>query len=139
MSKIEQLSIFIENKTGQITDVTSLLSQYDISVKSINLVDSSDFGLLRVIVDNTNKAKEILDNAGISLKITYVFAVSIDNHIGSFNDVVSALSKNNINIEYTYTISNSSNGAFIFKVNYSSFNNAIDILQQNNIKVLDKI
>jgi len=139
MSRIKQLSVFVENKTGQITDVTKVLSDNDLSIKSINLVDSSDFGLLRVIVDDEKKAKEVLDNSGISLKITDVFAVAIHDHIGSFNEVVSLLSDNNINIEYTYTISYDHNGAFIFKVNPMEFNKTIDILQKNNIKVLEHI
>jgi len=139
MSRIKQLSIFVENKPGQITDVTTLLSENGLSIKSINLVDSSDFGLLRVIVDDEQKAKEVLDQNGISLKITDVFAVSIDDHVGSFNEVVSALSTNNINVEYTYTVSNSTNASFIFKVNSSKFNEAIDILAQKNIKVINEV
>ena len=139
MYKIKQLSIFVENKTGQITDVTTLLSEKGLSIKSINLVDSSDFGLLRIIVDDSNKAKEILDANGISLKITDVFAVEIDDHVGSFNEVVATLSSNNINIEYTYTVSNSKNGAFIFKVNPMEFDKVIDILNNKNIKMLERI
>ncbi len=139
MYKIKQLSIFVENRTGQITDVTTLLSQNGLSIKSINLVDSNDFGLLRVIVDDNEKAKRILDNNGISLKITDVFAIEIDDHIGSFNEVVFALSSNNINIEYTYTVSNSKNGAFVFKVNPSEFDKVIEILNLKNIKILEEI
>lgn len=139
MKRIKQLSIFIENRAGQLTDVTTLLSENGLSIKSINLVDSSEFGLLRVIVDDEKKAKEILDDAGISLKITDVFAVAIDDHIGSFNEVVTLLSQNGINIEYTYTVSNKFDGAFIFKVNPAQFNKTIDILTNNNIKVLEEI
>jgi len=139
MNRIKQLSIFVENKTGQITDVTTLLSNNGLSIKSINLVDSSDFGLLRVIVDDEKKAKEILDENGISLKITDVFAVEIDDHVGSFNDVVTTLSTNNINIEYTYTVSNTKNGAFIFKVNPIEFDKVTQILEEKNIKILKGI
>ncbi len=139
MYKIKQLSIFVENKTGQITDVTTLLSQNGLSIKSINLVDSNDFGLLRVIVDDANKAKEVLDNNGISLKITDVFAVEIDDHVGSFNEVVTLLSLNNINIEYTYTIINNKNGAFIFKVAPDEFDKVTDMLNKKDIKILKGI
>jgi len=139
MYRIKQLSIFVENKTGQITDVTTILSQNNLSIKSINLIDSNDFGILRVIVDDEQKAKKVLDDAGISLKISDVFAVAIDDHIGSFNEVVTLLSSNNINIKYTYTISNNHNGAFIFKVNPNNFNQVIDILQKNNINILKEI
>lgn len=139
MSRIKQLSIFIENKKGELTDVTTLFSKNELSLKSINLVDSSDFGLLRVIVDDEQKAKDVLDEAGFSVKITEVFAVAIDDHIGSFNEVVSLLASSDINIEYTYTISNSKNGAFIFKVNPIELNKTIELLEKNNIKVLEEI
>ncbi len=139
MNRIKQLSIFVENKKGQITDVTTLLSKNGLSIKSINLVDSSEFGILRIIVDDEIKAKEVLDDNGISLKITDVFAVEIDNHVGSFNEVVSILSNNNINIEYTYTISNTQNGAFIFKVDPNVLDNTIEILQKANVKILEAI
>lgn len=139
MYRIKQLSVFIENRTGQITDVTTILSQNNLSIKSINLIDSNDFGLLRVIVDDAQKAKKVLDDAGISLKITDVFAVAIDDHIGSFNEVITLLSSNNINIEYTYTINNNHNGAFIFKVSPLLFNKTIDILKENNVEVLKEL
>ncbi len=139
MSKIKQLSIFVENKRGQITDVTTLLSNNDLSIKSINLVDSNEFGILRVIVDDALKAKEILDDAGISLKITEVFAIEIDNHVGSFNEIVSLLSNHNIDLKYTYTISSGNKGAFIFKVEASHLNETLELLKQNNIKILEDI
>ena len=139
MSRIKQLSIFVENKTGELTDVTTLLSDNGLSIKSINLVDSSDFGLLKLIVDDEKKAKEVLDRAGFSLKITDVFAVAIDNHVGSFNKVVSTLSQNDINVEYTYTISNAQNGAFIFKVNINDFDKSEKVLNEAGIKLLEKI
>ena len=139
MSRIKQLSIFVENKMGQITDVTTLLASENLSIKSINLVDSTEFGLLRVIVNDDQKAKEVLDANGISLKITEVFAVEIDDHIGSFNEIVSLLTKNGINIEYTYTINNKGNGAFIFKVSPVELEKTLGLLSENNIKVLEEI
>jgi len=139
MNRIKQLSVFVENKTGELTDVTTLLSDNKISIKSINLSESSDFGLLRIIVDDDKKAKKALDDAGFSLKVTDVFAVEIDDHLGSFNQVVSVLSQNNINVEYTYTVSNAQNGAFIFKVNINDFDKAIEALIKIGIKLLQKI
>ncbi len=136
---IKQLSVFVENKKGELTDITTLLSQNGISLKSINLVDSSDFGILRIIVNDTQKAKEILDNNGFSLTITEVFGALIDDHIGSFNEVVSTLSQHDINIEYTYTISNNQNGAFIFKVNPEDFDNATKILQESDVELLTTV
>ena len=139
MYRIKQLSIFVENKTGELTDITTLLSKNNISILSINLVDSGDFGLFRIIVQDDKKAKEILDEEGFSLKITDVFAIGIENHVGSFNEVISILSKNNINVLYTYTASNIQKGAFIFRVELNDFDKAIEILKQANVKLLQNI
>ncbi len=95
---IKQLSIFVENKAGELTDITTLISKNNISFKSINLVDANDFGILRVIVDDSDKTKKVLDEAGFSLTISEVLAIEIDDHVGSFNEVIHQLSNNNINI-----------------------------------------
>ncbi|MGM0624052.1 MAG: ACT domain-containing protein [Campylobacterota bacterium] len=137
MQTIKQLSIFIENKMGELTQVTKLLSQNGLSIKSINLAEASDFGLLRVIVDEPQKAKEVLDSAGFSLKISEVFAVSIDDHIGSFNEVVHLLFENGINIEYTYTVNTAQNGAFVFKVAPSKLRQAMELLESHRVTLIE--
>ena len=138
-NEIKQLSIFVEDKMGELTDITTLLANNNISIKSINLVDASDFGLLRIIVDDTKKAALVLEKEGFSLTITNVLAVKIKNRIGSFNEVVSTLSKQKINIEYIYTVDSDTYGIFIFKVAPSSFENALQALKDKEIEVLEKI
>nr|WP_321265787.1 ACT domain-containing protein [uncultured Sulfurimonas sp.] len=140
MSKIlKQLSIFVENKKGELSDITTLLASNNISISSINLSDASDFGILRLIVSDNNKAKKILDEAGFSSRLTDVFAVEISDHIGSFNSVIKALAKENINIEYTYTLSNAKIGAFVFKVSTQELNHAIKTLESDGINLLSGI
>ncbi len=139
MSKIKQLSVFMENKKGELSDVMTLLSQNNVSIKSINLVDSADFGILKLIVDEEQKTKDALDDAGFSVKITDVFAVAIDDHVGSFHEVVSILSQNDINIEYTYTVNNGQNGAFVFKVTANDFQKATEALSKAGVQLLQKI
>ncbi|PLY06668.1 MAG: amino acid-binding protein [Arcobacter sp.] len=136
---IKQLSIFIENRKGELTDITMILSTNKISLKAINLVDTTEFGILRLLVDDTESTKRILDDNGFSLTMTDVFAVLIDNHIGSFNEVLSILSENDINIEYTYTINSSQNGAFIFKVSPDDIKKAIKLLSKSKVSLLEKI
>ncbi len=134
---IKQLSVFVEDKMGELTRITSLLSDNNISIKSINLIDSSDFGLLRIIADDYKKASDILSKNGFSLTITDVLGVEIENRVGSFNDVVKILSENEINIEYLYTVDSDTYGIFIFKVSRRDLKKAYDLLKQSNIKVLD--
>jgi hypothetical protein len=136
---IKQLSVFVEDKMGELTNITTLLSENNISLKSINLVDSSDFGLLRVIVDDTEKAHKLLTNEGFSLIETKVLAVKIENRIGSFNQVVQTLSKNEINIEYIYTVDSDTYGIFIFKVSKREFEKAKEALISQNIEILDNL
>lgn len=136
---IKQLSVFIENKKGELTDITNILSTNKISLKAINLVDTTEFGILRLLVDDAESTKRILDDNGFSLTITDVFAISIDDHIGSFNEVLTVLSENDINIEYTYTINSSKNGAFIFKVSPDDFKKATKVLAKSKVKILANV
>ena len=136
MNQIKQITVFVEDKMGELTDITTILSDNGISLKSINLVDSSDFGLLRVIVDDTKKAAFVLEKEGFSLTITNVLGIRIKNRVGSFNEVVTALSKNDVNIEYIYTVDSDEEGVFIFKVSPKDFEKAENILKENGIKTL---
>jgi len=136
MHTIKQLSVFIENKAGELSDFTHVLSKNDISIKSILLADSTDFGLVRTIVDNPDKAKAILEDAGFSVRFTDVFGVKIDDVVGSFDKVVTALSKSDINIQYTYSFYESDIGIFIFNVEKDKFSEAVKTLLDSNIEVI---
>ena len=136
MHVIKQLSVFIENKTGELSDFTHILSKNGISIKSILLADSTDFGLVRTIVDNPEKAKSILEENGFSVRFTDVFGVKINDVVGSFDEVVTALSKNNINIQYTYSFYESNIGIFIFSVEKDKFNEAVKSLLDAKLEVV---
>ncbi len=136
---LKQLSIFVENKKGELSDITTLLASNNISISSINLSDASDFGILRLIVSDNDKAKNILDEAGFSSRLTDVFAVEVSDHVGSFNSVIKALAKEDINIEYTYTLSNAQIGAFVFKVLDRELNHAIKTLESDGINLLSEV
>lgn len=133
---IKQLTVFLENKAGELSDFTHVLSQNEISIKSILLADSTDFGLVRTIVDNPIKAKTILEDEGFSVRFTDVFGVKIEDVVGSFDKVVSALAQANINILYTYSFYESNTGIFIFSVEKERFADAIEALKKENIEIL---
>lgn len=133
---IKQLTVFLENKAGELSDFTHALSKNGISIKSILLADSTDFGLVRTIVDNPEKAKAILEDEGFSVRFTDVFGVKIEDVVGSFDNVVSALAQANINILYTYSFYESSTGIFIFSVEKDRFADALSALKSKNIEVL---
>ncbi len=92
-SVIKQLSIFIENKFGELRSAVDILKKSNISIKSIMLADSSEFAILRVITTNQKKAKAVLENAGYMVKEAKVFGIKIKNTIGSFLEVIDILAK----------------------------------------------
>ncbi len=136
MYTIKQLSVFVENRSGELSDFTNVLSKNNISIKSIMLADSIDFGLVRCLVDNPDKAKAVLEDEGFSVKFTDVFGVKIDDVVGSFNRVVKALGEAKINIQYTYSFYESNCGIFIFCVEKDRFKEAIETMQKENIEVI---
>ena len=100
------------------------------------MADSTDFGLVRTIVDNPEKAKAILEDNGFSVRFTDVFGVKIDDIVGSFDKVVTALSKSNINVQYTYSFYESDIGIFIFSVEKDKFSDAIKSLLDAKLEVI---
>ncbi|MFA6756696.1 MAG: amino acid-binding protein [Sulfurospirillaceae bacterium] len=134
---IKQLSVFLENKPKELNFLTKILSEGGVSIKSILLVDSSDFGLARTIVNDPQKAKSILANEGLSVQITNVFGVKIDDVVGSFNSVVSILSDQNINILYCYSFYESQSGIFIFSVLANEFELATKTLIENGVEIVE--
>lgn len=138
MSKhVKQLSIFLENKTGRLHEITKLLADEKISIETINLVEAGDFGILRLIVDDAQATKDMLEDRGLSVKITPVIVVEILDKVGCFNKVVSVLS--DIDIHYTYTVNSHDMGAFIIKVAEEKIDKAISLLESDGVIVSDAV
>jgi len=132
---IQQLTVFLENKPGELASFTKILSDKNVNIKSITLVESTDFGLVRAIVDNPQKAKAVLESAGLSVRLADVIAVKIKDEIGSFNRIVSILSQNSINILYTYSFYESDSGIFIFSVD--KLQKSVDALLEAKEDILE--
>jgi len=99
---INQLSIFIENKQGTLIEITELLAAANVDIRAMSVADTQDFGILRLIVSDIDKAKEALSSNDCILSVTRVVAVAIPDQPGGLTNVVRVLSDNNINIEYMY-------------------------------------
>jgi hypothetical protein len=138
MSKrVNQLSIFLENKTGRLHEMTQILADADVSIETINLVEAGDFGILRMIVADSSATKSLLESKGISVKITPVIVVEILDKVGCFNRVVSLL--DGIDIQYTYTVNSHDIGAFIIKVADADIEQAIMLLEDDGVVVKDAV
>lgn len=137
MSKhIKQLSVFIENKTGELKNIINLISRQDISIKSIMVADSTDFSILRVICDDIQSASNILNSHGASCTITEVLGVKIKDFTGSFAQIVSILCDNGYNIKYTYTVNEIGDGIFVFKLEDNEIEQAKNLLESKGIEII---
>ena len=99
---VEQISIFLENKAGRLVEVTRALAEAHINIRALSLADTSDFGILRVIVDDTEKAKMVLKERGLTVGRTNVVAVEVNDQPGGLDHILEVLSEKNINVEYMY-------------------------------------
>ena len=110
---IQQLSVFIENSTGRLEDVLEALKEADINIISLSLADSSDYGLLRMIVSDPEKAKDALKGKGFSAMLTPVLGVKLSHQVGQLQVLLAEICKAGINIEYTYALATGNDDASI--------------------------
>ena len=100
--KAEQISIFIENKSGRLAEVTQILGEAGINIRALSLADTSDFGILRLIVNEQERAKTILKEKGFTVSKTEVVAVEVPDHPGGLARILQTLDGASINVEYMY-------------------------------------
>ena len=99
---IKQLSVFVENKKGRLVAITEALSKADVDISALSLADTSDFGVLRLIVDKPEEAKAALKEEGVVVKITNVVAAVMDDQPGGLSGMLKILEQANVDIEYLY-------------------------------------
>lgn len=134
--KLEQISIFLENKPGGLSSVTKALRDANINIRALSLADTSDFGILRLIVNDVAKAKEILNASGFAVGRTNVVAVEVPDKPGGLHSILEALTLEGVNVEYMYAFVERSgeNAVIIFR--FDSTDSAIEILQRKGFNVL---
>lgn len=134
--KVEQISVFLENKPGGLEHVTRVLKDADINIRALSLADTSDFGILRLIVNDTDAAEKALLSEGFTVRRTPVVAVEVPDRPGGLHGILEILLKKGINVEYTYAFVERSgeNALIIFRLDRTD--EAIDVLLENGITVL---
>jgi len=133
---IKQLSVFVENRPGRLSSITRLLGENDVDIRALSIADTRDFGILRLIVNNPDKALEVLKGADYSVTLTNVIAIGIEDKPGGLAKAMEVLYQNGISVEYMYAfISKTDNTAFVI-LRVENSENAADVLQKNGIKLL---
>ena len=134
--KVEQISIFIENKSGRLAEVTRILGESGVNIRALSLADTSDFGILRLIVDQTDKAKETLKSEGFTVNKTEVVAVEVPDKPKGLFSILQILENSSVNVEYMYAFVErcGENAVIIFR--FDDIESAIKVLLENDITVL---
>jgi hypothetical protein len=135
--KVEQISIFLENKAGRLAEVTRILGDADINIRALSLADTSDFGILRLIVNDNEKAKQVLKEHGFTMGRTEVVAVEVEDRPGGLNRILRILFEAGINVEYMYAFVQQSgqNAVLIFR--FDEIDTAVDVLMRKGVTVIE--
>jgi hypothetical protein len=135
--KAEQISVFIENKSGRLAEVTRILGDAEINIRALSLADTSDFGILRLIVNDREKAKAVLKEKGFTVTKTEVVAVEVPDRPGGLYQILRKLDSETINVEYMYAFVErcGENAVIIFR--FDETDKAIKILMESGFNVLE--
>lgn len=132
--KVIQISIFLENTGGRIAEATAILAHAGINIRAMSLADTTDFGVLRLIVSDVDKAEKALKDKGFTVGKTNVVAVEVEDKPGGLNAILQILAQADINVEYIYALlKEGQNAVMIFR--FDNTDNALKVLGEKGIKV----
>ena len=131
----KQLTVFIENRSGRLSEVLNVLKENNVNILSLSLADTTEFGLLRLIVDNAALGKEKLTENGFSSLLSDVSIIKIAHKVGSLQNLLMVIDDNGVNIEYMYGLSIESDEAYVV-LKASDIEKVDSILAANNINTI---
>ena len=131
----KQLTVFIENRAGRLSEVLNVLKQGGVNIISMSLADTTEFGLLRLIVDDATMGKEMLTQHGFSSLLSDVSIIKIPHRVGSLQELLQAIDDKGVNIEYMYGLSIDTNQAYVV-LKASDVHRVDTILSENGITTL---
>lgn len=135
---VEQISVFVENKTGRLADVMALLGREGVDVKALTVADTADFGIIRLIVNSPEKALTILKDNSFTANITEVLAFSVSDKPGALYSAMEVLRKSDVNIKYLYAVTGQSAGNADFVIRVSDNDAAAKALSDGGFALIDK-
>lgn len=133
--ELKQLSVFMENRAGRLAEITRVLADSGVNIRALSLADTSDFGILRLLVDDTDKAMEALNAAGLTVRATDVVAVEVADRPGGLSFVLALLQGSSINVEYMYAFLERHRDNAILVFRFEDPAKAVVALKEANIKV----
>jgi len=137
--KLTQLSVFLENKPGQISLPCRALAKADINILTLSLSDTQQFGILRLIVRDWRKARTVLEQAGCVVNLTEVVALEVDDRPGGLAELLELIEREGINIEYMYAFTFGRNEKAVMVFRFDDPDKALELLRLNNVNVLGSV
>lgn len=134
--KVNQISVFLENKSGRLAAVTDLLYRHNVNIRALSIADTSDFGILRIIVDQPQLAFNALKSEGFSVSVTEVIGVEMPDRPGGLARVLEVLESNGFNIEYLYAFIGMGDEGALVICRVERAEEAIKCLEENGITVI---
>lgn len=134
--RVEQIAVFLENKSGRLAEITRILAENDINIRALSVADTADFGILRLIVDKVDRAKEVLRAGGFTVGKTNVVAVEVPDRSGGLAGVLKTVTAAGLNVEYMYAFVNKSGSNAVLIFRFDAMDTAIEVLQQNGFALL---
>lgn len=133
---VKQISIFLENKSGRLSEVTRTLGENDIDISALSIADTTDFGILRLIVNDPEKAEQILKAEGFTVSATSVIAIGVQDKPGGLAKALDILDREKIGIEYMYAFVSKAEDEALVILKVADPDRAVGILQSSGISVL---
>ena len=134
--KIRQLSIFLQNRMGSLAKPLEVLTVADVNIRAMCMADTSEFGILRLVVDNPEKGKEALEQNNFLVKMTEIIGVEMNDSPGGLTSVLNIIKDNNIDLEYLYAFTHEKKDKAILLLHTDDIDRLIDILNKNNITIV---
>lgn len=133
---IKQLSVFIENREGRLQEVLDVLKKDNVNIISMSLADTSEYGLLRLLVDKPVAGKTALQESGFSVMLTDVLAIRLSHRVGKLQELLEVICKSDINVEYMYALSTGTDDASVV-IKTSELEKAAEVLNETNVELMD--
>jgi hypothetical protein len=131
---IKQLSIFLENKTGRLTEVTHLLAKANINLSAFSMAESSDFGIMRVVLSDPDAAKKLLTNNGFTVTLSDVVCLYVPNNPGTLSEALLVLSEHEVSVDYMYAFAMDSVARVVIRPN--DIQKCVNVLRDSDLKLI---
>ncbi len=134
--KVQQIAIFLENKSGRLADISHTLAENAINIRALSLADTADFGILRLVVNDTAQAKAVLKEHGFTVGITEVLAVEVPDKPGGLDSILQIIKEADLNVEYMYAFTKKSGESGLLLFRFDDLDAAIEVFSKSGVKLL---